>query len=111
MVDCMFPKAVVQAVYVLVLALIVVVIAAPEATAHPVPHPGEAVAAGSKDMADAAVDAFACCHAVSGCSVALSADPVGILSKQSWSRIGRRLAAGASHASLAGGADPPPPRG
>lgn len=107
----MFPKAVAQAVYVLVLTLIVVVIAAPDATAHPVPHPGEAVAAGPKDMADAAVDAFSCCHAVSGCSVTLSADPVGVMLKQSWSRIGRRLAAGASQASLAGGADPPPPRG
>jgi len=55
-----FPKGLVQAALAAVLALIVVVMTAPEAAAHPVPH---------------------------------------------------HNGAGASHASLADGADPPPPRG
>lgn len=107
----MFPKGLVQAAIAGVLALVIVIIAAPEAAAHPVPHQGGAVAAGPERLAEAAVDASSCCHVVGACFVTLCDDPVGALSWLSWSRAGLRLRAGASHASLAGGADPPPPRG
>lgn len=106
------PETPVQAVCALFVALMIMILAAPEAAAHPVPHQAEAFTAGAERTTTiASLEAASCCHVVSICSVTFCDDPVGALSWLSWSRAGLRLTKGTSNASLASGADPPPPRG
>jgi len=111
MMDHMFPGASLQAVGAVLLAVAVLVLAAPEAAAHPIAHLGGAAASGAEDGAKPAVDAAPCCHVGGACSFTLCDASVGALSilSSSWATL--RLTEDPSPATIADGADPPPPRG
>ncbi len=109
--DRMISGALPRALGALLVAIAVLVLAAPEAAAHSGPHPGGAAVAGQEGGEPPSAGAVPCCHAGGACFAPLCFDPVGALSHLSWTRAALRLTGGAPPSSLAGGADPPPPRG